>query len=538
MPYARSSISGFELGNPLYVGASVAFYTVDVNGVKTSTLANLYASPTGTGLLPNPQTLDSLGKFTVPVYIQDPVIGTITPVASSEAPHDTGIISNPGRWRGPYATATLYYPNDLIQDPGTGIVYAGLLPFLSTSLSADITAGNLEIFLTPADLMAAINAAAQATAAAASASAAAAAVIAAQAAQSTAATSASNAATSATASATSATASASSATAAASSASAAATSASTAASAVAQQIKPQGRLSLSATLPVQVADISGAGTIYYLAFSGNNVPVYNGSSFISLAIGAGISQALDSNSGHTNYHQTGKLFDVFAFSNSGSLAIGTGPAWSTTSGRGTGAGTTELERYTGLMVNKNSIDLRKDAGALTTVAVRQATYLGTFYTTADGQTTHQFGPLSGAGGAAATMGLYNAYNRVRMVCSQADNTATWTYATASWRASNASLGNAIRWIDGMQESFVTADFSQYAAAGANAFIAIGLNSDTVPYGNKAASLGSAIGASMFIAAAIPPALGFNGIYSIELVQSGTTTFSGDTLMNLRMQVEM
>lgn len=114
----RIAVQDFALANPIYADAAVTLYTVDVNGVKTSTKATLYDAPTGAGTLANPQTLDSSGKFAQPVYIDTPV------VASASGPlidaHDTGVIPVPGTFRGDWATATLYYPGDVVRDGANG----------------------------------------------------------------------------------------------------------------------------------------------------------------------------------------------------------------------------------------------------------------------------------------------------------------------------------------------------------------------------------------------------------------------------------
>ncbi|MBB3399645.1 MULTISPECIES: hypothetical protein [unclassified Rhizobium] len=56
---------------------------------------------------------------------------------------------------------------------------------------------------------------------------------------------------------------------------------------------------------------------------------------------------------------------------------------------GLGAGTSELESYKDLLVNKNTITLRTDANSGDTISIsaRQATYLGSFRTTANGVAT-------------------------------------------------------------------------------------------------------------------------------------------------------
>ncbi|MGB5048445.1 MAG: glycosyl hydrolase family 28-related protein [Caldilineaceae bacterium] len=85
----RYNINDFALGNPAYVGATVSFWTVS-GGAKTSTLATLYAASTGSTTLTNPRTLDSDGKFSVPVYTEVPVIATVSGLTIAD--HDTGIM--------------------------------------------------------------------------------------------------------------------------------------------------------------------------------------------------------------------------------------------------------------------------------------------------------------------------------------------------------------------------------------------------------------------------------------------------------------
>ena len=85
----RYNINDFALANPIYVGGTVSFYTVS-GGAKTTTLATLYAASTGSTTLANPRTLDSDGKFSVPVYTEVPVIATVSGLTIAD--HDTGIM--------------------------------------------------------------------------------------------------------------------------------------------------------------------------------------------------------------------------------------------------------------------------------------------------------------------------------------------------------------------------------------------------------------------------------------------------------------
>lgn len=90
MTYSRTSIQDFSTANKLYVNAVVTFYTV-LDGAKTSTLATIYSSLTGSTELANPQTLDSYGKLRQPVYIDDAVIAVVTGLGNTPD-HDSGVI--------------------------------------------------------------------------------------------------------------------------------------------------------------------------------------------------------------------------------------------------------------------------------------------------------------------------------------------------------------------------------------------------------------------------------------------------------------
>lgn len=148
------------------------------------------------------------------------------------------------------------------------------------------------------------------------------------------------------------------------------------------------RLSLTTGDPTPSADVTGAATIYAVPYLGNGVQLYSGTGFVAYT-SAQLSLALDATAAHTGYHQNGKKFDCFLFMNGGAVTLGTGPAWSTDASRGVGAGTTELQYQSGIYTNKNQITLRigSNAGDTVAVAANQATYIGTFRASADGQAT-------------------------------------------------------------------------------------------------------------------------------------------------------
>lgn len=212
-----------------------------------------------------------------------------------------------------------------------------------------------------------------------------------------------------------------------------------------------GRLTLVSGSPIVTADQLAKTTIYYTPFVGDLMPIYNGArweqkQFSELAL------SLDSDAGHTGYHQSGKNFDLFAVDDAGVIRLCSGPAWSSDTARGAGAGTTELTRLNGLLVNANAMTARFGAAAGNTVAVpaNRASYLGSFRASANGQTQFSFGAVS-AGGTEAKLFLWNMYNRRGVSAFVGDNTDSWAYSTATIRASNNSATMRVSLIVGQND---------------------------------------------------------------------------------------
>ena len=179
---------------------------------------------------------------------------------------------------------------------------------------------------------------------------------------------------------------------------------------------PQGRLTLTSNAPVMTADVTGATNIYYTPYQGNIIPIYDGTNTQSYTFGQ-LTMALN-----TTNHLSGKLYDLFIFLNSSVVTIGAGPAWSSTTSRGTGAGTTQLQQTNGLWVNGNSITLTNGSSSYSSIPIGQATYVGTVYTTANGQTGMACFPTAASGGTNNILGLWNAYNRVPITAQCLDST--------------------------------------------------------------------------------------------------------------------
>jgi hypothetical protein len=285
----------------------------------------------------------------------------------------------------------------------------------------------------------------------------------------------------------------------------------------------QFRLTLTTLTPVTTSDVTAAATIYVSPYTGNAVNI-NGTSYTA----SELSLALDSNAGHTGYHQSGKNFDLFAYISSGTtVAIGTGPAWTSDTARGTGAGTTEIQRTNGVWNNKNSITLRigTAVGDTVSVAAGLATYIGSFRTTADGQTEDS----------AAKRFVWNCYNRAVRFMKVTDTTDTWTYSTASYRQANGAAGNQIDMLIGLSEDAVRVQVIGRAvsstATGRSVAVGIGIDSTTV---NSATIFDDATSSSSIGGAPHAHYRGFPGLgrHFLTWLEYGagtdTQTWSGDS----------
>jgi hypothetical protein len=210
---------------------------------------------------------------------------------------------------------------------------------------------------------------------------------------------------------------------------------------------------------------------------------------------------------------------------------GTHTGTNNTSTRGTGAGTTEITQLNGVWVNKNALTHAWGGASGTTdygsVAANQAIYLGTFLTTANGQTTMQFQPAAASGGANTIMGLYNAYNRERLTAMSRDSATSWAYATATWRAADNSVSNRITFVDGLGSSPVSGGWQVLMDPASAGYSGATLNStNTAPQITAQMNFASGAPALWSNASdAWQPQKGANYIQAME-ASSGSTTFFG------------
>lgn len=288
---------------------------------------------------------------------------------------------------------------------------------------------------------------------------------------------------------------------------------------------PQGRLTLVTGTPVMVSDASAQSTVYYTPYNGNLIPLYDGTAF-----GNNVFAELSMVMSGANF-ASGGIYDLFVASDSGTVRLAIGPVWSTlTAGagaRGTGAGTTELERKFGIWTNKNSATLRYASGSTFTAAANTATYVGTMFM--DGTNSQVSCHVSY--GQSRKWGLWNAYNRVPINLKAGDSTASWSETTTSYAEINSSAVNFLDVLAGLAEESVDYRYQQTVQPGTNSVHSgIGINSTSAVSGSAHSVGGTsgiiAIGTGRHVAA---PTIGVNRAACLFKTSGGSVTLSGSEI---------
>jgi hypothetical protein len=229
-------------------------------------------------------------------------------------------------------------------------------------------------------------------------------------------------------------------------------------------VQPGGRLTLTTATPVTTSDVTGATTVYYTPCKGTKIPLYDGTRW-RIHTFAEMSQLTTDATKSPAAVSANAVYDVFVWLDGSTLRATRGPAWTSDTARGTGAGSAELELFEGRHVNKVAITNGP--------AARRGLYVGTIRSDSSSQINDSI----------AKRHVWNTYNRVRRSMQALDATATWNYSTASFRQANAASTNQIDFVLGLSEDSVTArasgSMSNSTATARSGYVGIGLDSTTV-----------------------------------------------------------
>lgn len=181
---------------------------------------------------------------------------------------------------------------------------------------------------------------------------------------------------------------------------------------------PQGRLTLVSNTPIMNSNALGQGTVYYTPYSGRFVPFYDGTNMSMVDVGAELSQTTTDTTKSPAAVAPSKNYDIFVWNDAGTYRATRGPAWPTDTSRGTGAGTSELTRINGILLNNQTITNGP--------AAQRGTFVGTIRSNGSSLIDWQFGS-NAVGGGQAIFGICNSYNRSRVTTLVTDSNLNYTY---------------------------------------------------------------------------------------------------------------
>lgn len=282
----------------------------------------------------------------------------------------------------------------------------------------------------------------------------------------------------------------------------------------------EGRLTLTSATPVMTSDVSASTSIFYALYTGNKIALYDGTSWVNTTF-TELTNTTTDNTKNPAAVANNSNYDLFVWNDAGTLRLGRGPAWTSDTARGTGAGTTELERVNGILVNKIAITNGP--------AAQRGRYVGSVRSNGTATIDWKLG-TSAAGGGAAFLYVWNMYNRVNVASQVRDSTASWTTTSTTFVSLDASTSNRISFLNGLNEEGVSAQlrvFSTNAAAGQSAS-GIALDNTTTLAGSGGFGVSGASANNVQVGTySGNPGLGLHFLQAIQLTQSGTGTWYGD-----------
>lgn len=229
------------------------------------------------------------------------------------------------------------------------------------------------------------------------------------------------------------------------------------------------RCSVSSGVPNPTSSLSAQASIYVMPHNGNTYSQWNGTKFLPQTF-AEQTIALDA------AHQAANLlYDIYLFLDGSTVRAGVGGMnWASSTNRGTGAATAEVETVNGVLVNKVAMTVYNGVTAYA-VAARYGTLVGTIRCSANGQINWT----------AADRGLWNKYNQMPaglFACpGYADNNSANTYNSVGtvWAEANAGTGSRVQWVQGEpQVPNITLSILTAAGAASSSLYGVGFDSIT------------------------------------------------------------
>jgi len=282
----------------------------------------------------------------------------------------------------------------------------------------------------------------------------------------------------------------------------------------------QGRLTLATGTPVMTSAQTGKTTIYYTPYVGNQMLITaNGTSFTAMAFAELSNVTTNSSTGNAGPAAVAanSNYDLFVWSNSGTLVLTRGPAWTSDTAR-----SLSIARINGIWTNGSAITNGP--------AANLGTYVGTVRSNGSAAIDWNQGGI-GSGGAAAVLNVWNTYNRVAFSGLVGDSTTSWNYTSNTIRPANNSTTMRASFVQGLQEEAFYSDYASFFSDNtgtASAIAAIGYDSTTASSGRDVPGWTYGTQGGNPFGSYVVQAIGYHYMQALECVSfnSGTITFYG------------
>lgn len=302
-------------------------------------------------------------------------------------------------------------------------------------------------------------------------------------------------------------------------------------------IAPGGVLTLESCTPIMQLNHPAAKKVYYTGDVHWRIPLSEDGLSCSSYPFQQLVLELDE-----TQHPADKLFDIFVVLHEGVPLLCTGPEWPSNTALPPWAnGLTD-----GIETNKTAITLWNDVEGAISAAIGTATFVGTIHTRLAGRVAWEPHPTpvsKAPGQVGYFLGLWNAYNRRRIVAACADATqevtgyASWSYNSFAPRLANDNPNNRIWWVDGRGKSTLLGRYdssiSYEGATNTGATVSCALDWQPGDYGRnyphqvgQAAFIDHNTGIPLPSWSAPPPQIGLHNIAGVEYATNQVIKFEG------------
>lgn len=240
---------------------------------------------------------------------------------------------------------------------------------------------------------------------------------------------------------------------------------------------PQVRATLVPGTPVMTTSNAAVNTVYVTPYAGNLIPIYDGSANMVPTAFAEVSQLTTDATKSPAAVVNNTNYDILCWVDTGPTNRCTrGWPWSSSTTRGTGAGTAQISLINGIWVNTVAVTNGP--------AANRGTVVASVRSNGSSLIDYIFGSAA-AGGGASILNVFNFYNRVDVTSQVRDSNSSWNDTTAStWQAADPTAVSlpttAIRvsFLRGLDEEGVTAIYTSLGSPGVSTIMtaSVGLDS--------------------------------------------------------------